>query len=109
MRRARGRPRVVLVYHPEEAAEYARRIRAGRGRVDVRACATPAEAVVHVADAHVLYAWKFPPALYAGAARLEWLQVMGAGVDWALVPELPPRVTVTRVPEIGRASCRERV
>ncbi|OGK92988.1 MAG: hypothetical protein A2W08_08860, partial [Candidatus Rokubacteria bacterium RBG_16_73_20] len=38
--------------------------------------------------------------LLAKAGRLRWLQVMGAGVDWALVPELPPRVVVTRAPGV---------
>src|SRR5439155_22928088 len=32
--------------------------------------------------------------------RLKWMQVMGAGVDWALVPELPPSVQVTRAPGV---------
>ena len=35
------------------------------------------------------YAWKLPPVLYGKARRLQWLQAMGAGVDWVLVPELP--------------------
>ena len=38
-------------------------------------------------------------ALREGRA-LKWLQVMGAGVDWALVPELPRGVQVTRAPGI---------
>ncbi|MGH7353515.1 MAG: D-2-hydroxyacid dehydrogenase [Candidatus Rokuibacteriota bacterium] len=109
MSRPRGGPRVVLVYHPEEAAEYARRVHAGRGRVDVRVCGTAAEATAHIADADVLYAWKFPPHLYAKAGRLEWLQVMGAGVDWALVPELPARVVVTRAPGVFGPWMREYV
>jgi phosphoglycerate dehydrogenase-like enzyme len=48
----------------------------------------------------VLYAWKFPPDLYAKAGRLRWIQGMGAGVDWALVPDLAPGVMVTRAPGV---------
>jgi len=39
-----------------------------------------------------------PPDVWRGARRLRWLQVMGAGVDWALVPTLPRRVIITRAP-----------
>ena len=38
--------------------------------------------------------------LYGKARRLQWLQAMGAGVDWVLVPELPARIVVTRAPGI---------
>jgi glyoxylate/hydroxypyruvate reductase A len=95
-----GRRRTVLVYHPDEAADYARLVRAPRGRVDVVACATPAEAAGVVADADVIYGWRFPSDLYAKATRLRWLQAMGAGIEWALVPELPPAVRVTRAPGV---------
>src|SRR5437667_273770 len=60
----------------------------------------PSEAAGAIADAEILFAWKFPPQLYARAGRLAWLQVMGAGVDWALVPELPPSVVITRAPGV---------
>lgn len=98
----RGRPVgpvTVLVYNAEEADRYARHVRAPR-RVSVRVAATPEEASRHLADAEVLYAWKFPPPLYAKARRLRWLQVMGAGVESALVPELPAGITVTRAPGV---------
>jgi glyoxylate/hydroxypyruvate reductase A len=68
--------------------------------VSVHIAATPSEAAGAIADAEILYAWKFPPQLYAKAGRLKWLQVMGAGVDWALVPELPPHVQITRAPGV---------
>ena len=71
-----------------------------RNRAVVRAAATPSEAAELIADTEILYAWKFPPHLFAKAARLKWLQAMGAGVDWAIVRELPPRVVVTRAPGI---------
>jgi glyoxylate/hydroxypyruvate reductase A len=96
----RARPLTVLVYDPEQADRYAALIRAPRGRVAVRRAATPEEAAAHVADADVLYTWRFPRGLYAKAGRLRWIQAMAAGVEWALVPELPPRVTVTRAPGV---------
>jgi glyoxylate/hydroxypyruvate reductase A len=96
---AGARPR-ILVYDAHEAARYAALIRAPRSRVEVRTAATPAEASSLVADADILYAWNFPPELYARAGKLAWIQIMGAGVDAALVPELPPGVTITRAPGV---------
>jgi len=99
----RRRPPVtVLVYHPEpsEAKAYAAVVGTRRGAIRLAVCSTPAEAAAAVGEAEVVYAWKFPPDLYPRAARLRWLQAMGAGVDWALVPELPKRVTVTRSPGV---------
>jgi glyoxylate/hydroxypyruvate reductase A len=94
-------PSVVLVYHPDEAEAYARLIRLPAGHaVTLRVCATESEAASVIGEADVAYAWNFPAALYAKAPRLRWLQAMGAGVDWALVRELPARVTVTRAPGI---------
>src|SRR5262249_32310034 len=58
------------------------------------------EAQPVLAYVDVLYAWKFPSTLYAKTERLAWLHVMGAGVDWAFVPELPARVQVTRTPGV---------
>jgi glyoxylate/hydroxypyruvate reductase A len=90
----------VLVYNPVHAEHYARLIRAPRRRVAVRVAGTPEAAAGLAAEADVLYAWQFPRHLYAKAERLCWLQAMGAGVEWALVPDLPPRVTVTRAPGV---------
>jgi phosphoglycerate dehydrogenase-like enzyme len=99
----------VLVYHPDEAKEYAALVRAPRGRVTLSVCATADEAAGAVDAAEVLYAWKFPPELYPRAARLRWLQAMGAGVDWALVPALPSGVAVTRAPGVFGPWMREYV
>jgi phosphoglycerate dehydrogenase-like enzyme len=104
-RRARA---TVLVYAADGAAECAALIRAPRGRVDVRVARTPEEAAPHASDADVLYAWKFPPALWPRATRVRWLQVMGAGVDWAL-DTVPPHVVVTRMPGVFGPWMREYV
>jgi glyoxylate/hydroxypyruvate reductase A len=94
-------PASLLVYHPDEAQTYAQLIRIPPGReVTVHVCATEADAAAVIGEVQVAYAWKLPPILYGKAARLEWLQAMGAGVDWVLVPELPSRVAVTRAPGI---------
>ena len=88
----------VLVYHADP--RYVELLRVPKRGALVRTAATPREAAEPISQAEILYAWKFPPQLYAKAGRLKWLQVMGAGVDWALVPELPAGVQVTRVPGV---------
>jgi glyoxylate/hydroxypyruvate reductase A len=89
---------VVLVYHGDP--KYGELVHVPKNRAVVRAAATPSEAAEVAGDAEILYAWKFPPHLYAKAAKLKWLQVMGAGVEWAVAPEVPPHVVVTRAPGI---------
>ena len=91
--------RSILVYHSEagEAQAYARLIKQPKPPFAVAVCATPAEAEPHIADAEILYAWNFPRELLRRATRLRWAQSMGAGVERLMVPELPRRVTVTRV------------
>ncbi len=90
----------VLVYHPDGVEPYAALIRAPRGRVTLHV-ATDADATRKLApDCDVFYGWKPPVDVYGRAPRLAWLQAMGAGVDWALVPEVAARVTITRAPGI---------
>ncbi len=88
----------ILVYHGDP--QYAALVRVPKNRAVLRAAATPSEAAALIGGAEILYAWKLPPHLYAKAAKLKWLQVMGAGVDWAVIPELPPHVIVTRAPGV---------
>ena len=98
MARARGALN-VLVYHPDEARDYAALFKPPRGVIPYVA-STPDEAARVAPEIDVAYAWKLPAAFYGKAPRLRWLQAMGAGVDWALLPELPASVTVTRVPGV---------
>lgn len=94
-------PVSVLVYHPDNVQAYAQLIRVPPGRdVTLHVCATAMEAATVIGDVQVAYAWKPPSVLWAKARQLQWLQAMGAGVDWALVPELPSRVAITRAPGI---------
>jgi len=90
--------RTILVYHPEpaEARAYADPIRLPRRGFTVHVTATPDEAAALIGETEILYAWKFPSALLGQAPSLRWIQVMGAGVERFLVPELPRRVVVTR-------------
>ncbi|MBI4589625.1 MAG: D-2-hydroxyacid dehydrogenase [Candidatus Rokubacteria bacterium] len=88
--------RRVLLYHPGQAEAYARLVRAPRRAISLDVCSTPAEAAARMADTEILYAWKFPSHLLARASRLRWIQAMGAGVEEFFVPDLPPRVIVTR-------------
>ena len=88
--------RLILVYHPDEADAYARMIRLPRRSLALAVCGTPAAAAPHVAEAEILYAWGFPPALLSRARRLRWIQVMGAGVERFLVPDLGDDVVITR-------------
>ena len=90
----------ILVYHPDEALRYAALVRAPRSRVTLHVCATADEAMRVAPDVDVAYGWKIPPPFYEKAAKLTWVQAMGAGVDWVLVPELPRRVRVTRAPGV---------
>jgi glyoxylate/hydroxypyruvate reductase len=90
----------LLVYHPDEVEAYASLIRAPR-RLAVHVCATPEVARSIIADAEILYAWRFPPELLTRARRLRWVQAMGAGVERFLVPELPSHVVITRAPVFG--------
>jgi phosphoglycerate dehydrogenase-like enzyme len=90
--------RRILVYHPEpgEARAYADLIRLPSRDLAVSVALTPAEAVAAAPEAEILYCWRPPPALLPAAKRLRWIQCMGAGVEQLLVPELGPRVAITR-------------
>jgi len=86
----------ILVYRPQGPGVFASRIRAPRSRVTVHVATRPEDAASVIGEVDVVWAWRFPPALYPKASRLQWLQTMGAGVDWALVPELSSQVAVAR-------------
>ncbi|MFQ5828061.1 MAG: D-2-hydroxyacid dehydrogenase [Candidatus Methylomirabilia bacterium] len=89
-------PRSVLLYHPDEAEAYARLMKVPRGSIRLHVCARSEEAAPLIGEAEILYAWNFPVELLRKANRLRWIQVMGAGVERFLVPELSRSVVVTR-------------
>ena len=91
--------RSILAYYPDAAVAqaYADLVRPPRRAMTVHVASTPEEAATLVGDTEILFAWKFPAPLLRRAPKLRWIQVMGAGVERVLVPELPPRVVVTRV------------
>jgi phosphoglycerate dehydrogenase-like enzyme len=90
----------VLVYHPDEARQYAALVRAPHGRARVHAAASPGEAAPVLADVEVVYGWGVPRELWSRMPRLAWVQTMGAGVEWVLGAGLPAGVTVTRAPGV---------
>ena len=92
----RSAPHRILLYHPDQAQAYARLVKAPKRAIRLNVCSTREEAAARIGDAEMLYAWHFPPDLLAQASRLSWIQAMGAGVERFLVPELPPKVIVTR-------------
>src|SRR5437867_13097035 len=86
----------VMSYRPTGADTAAAGVRERGVRVTIHKASAVDEAKAVIGEVDVVWAWKFPPILYEKAARLAWLETMGAGVDWALAPELPSSVTVTR-------------
>ncbi len=86
----------ILVYHPEEAEAYARAIRLPRRGPRIVACASLAEAEAAITGVEILYGWAVPAGVLTRAAGLRWIQSMGAGVERFLIPELPPKVLITR-------------
>ena len=94
-----ARPVTVLVYDAHDASRYGPLVEPQRD-VTIRLASTRDEAVAAMDDAEIAFAWKIPPDVWRHARRLRWLQVMGAGVDWALVPTLPRDVVVTRAPGV---------
>jgi hypothetical protein len=93
-------PLRILVYDSSDADRYAGLIRAPRSRVAVSTARHPGRS--GRAHRHHRGALRVETArrAVARAPRLRWPQAMGAGVDWALVPELPRGVTVTRAPGV---------
>jgi len=89
----------VLIYDAVDAPRYASLVPSTRG-VTVRVAETRDEAAAAIGEADVAFAWKVPSDIWRRARRLRWLQAMGAGVDWALVPTLPRDVVVTRAPGV---------
>jgi glyoxylate/hydroxypyruvate reductase A len=90
--------RRILVYYPDagEARAYADLVRLPSRAFTVDVASTLEEAAGPAAEAEILYCWRPPRSVLARAPRLRWVQVMGAGVEQLLVPELPERVVVTR-------------
>jgi glyoxylate/hydroxypyruvate reductase A len=88
----------VLIYDRREAEGYARALRELGVTARLEVAEDPEAARALAPEADILFAWRFPPELYALARRLRWVQCMGAGVEDILsAPGLGPEVSVTRV------------
>jgi len=90
--------RGILVFNPEpaEARAYAGLIRLPSRDFTVRVASTAEEAAPFASAAEILYCWRPPRPLLGAATRVRWIQCMGAGVEQVLVPEVSPRVAITR-------------
>ncbi|MDA8193623.1 MAG: NAD(P)-dependent oxidoreductase [Thermaerobacter sp.] len=86
---------MIALYHPEQSSLYQTLLeQAGLGRVgDVR----DAIAAGRGQQVTALLGWQAPQTIIDACPRLEWIQNLGAGVDWVLSLSLHPRVRITRV------------
>jgi len=90
-------PLTILVYHVSRAAAYVELLRPLLPEARLIACQSRDEAAAAIADADVLFSWKFPADLYARAPKLRWVQAMGAGVEDLVAAPLPDGCLLTRV------------
>jgi glyoxylate/hydroxypyruvate reductase A len=102
--------RTILVYARGAAEHYAEAVRRAVPTAVVRAASDPAAARAALPDAEILLSWRLPHELYALAARLRWVQCLGAGVeDIVAAAELPRSVAVTRIVDQFGAAIAEYV
>ncbi|MFZ5827014.1 MAG: D-2-hydroxyacid dehydrogenase [Bacillota bacterium] len=90
-------PQTILIYNAARAAEYHDLLRPLLPQHRLIPCATREEAEAAVAEADILFSWKFPADLFARAPRLRWVQAMGAGVEDLVSAPLPAGCLLTRV------------
>lgn len=90
-------PQTILIYQSVRAAEYYDLLRPLLPGHRLIPCATREEAERHVAEADILFSWRFPADLYARATRLRWVQAMGAGVEDLVAAPLPEGCLLSRV------------
>lgn len=91
-------PATVLIYHAKRAERFAELLRP-QLPPDVRLLTAGdregAERLI--AEADVLFSWRFPADLFQKAERLRWVQAMGAGIEDLVGAPLPSGCTLTRV------------
>lgn len=88
----------ILVYHAKRAERFADLLRPQLpDGVRLLTAASYDEAASLIPEADVLFSWRFPPDLFAQAARLRWVQAMGAGIEDLVDAPLPPGCQLTRV------------
>ncbi|HYF91300.1 MAG TPA: D-2-hydroxyacid dehydrogenase [Symbiobacteriaceae bacterium] len=90
-------PFTVLIYSVNRAEVYADLLRPLLPDVRLLPCQTREEAAAAAPEADVIFGWKFPADLYPMAAKLRWVQAMGAGVEDLIRAPLPAGCLVTRV------------
>lgn len=87
----------ILIYHATAAQKYADLLGPLLPEARLIPCTSPAEAAERVAEADLLFSWRFPTDLFARAERLRWVQAMGAGVEDLINAPLPAGCLLTRV------------
>ena len=93
-------PGTILIYERTRATKYTdlvARLLPASAEYRLIPCATPEEAARAVAEAEILFCWRFPTDLFREARRLRWVQAMGAGVEDLVAAPLPAHVLLTRV------------
>jgi len=93
--------RSLLVYLREDEQPY--RARIAECGLETVFCANETEIEQHISEADIILgSIAFPGRLLERAARLQWIQVTGAGVDRFLTTaELPQGVRLTRAADVG--------
>ncbi len=92
-----GHTPLVLIYHQTRAMEYAREL-LKLGYRNIAVASNREEAERLISDAEALFCWRFPLALLDDAEHVQWIQLMGAGVeDIAASPHVKEWMVVTRV------------
>lgn len=89
----------ILVFHPNQAKEYAKCIR-NYGFSNVREAATSEELERFLPGTEIILGWKFPTHLLNKpiAASVRWFQSIGAGVDDFIADtSIPDSITLTRI------------
>ncbi len=88
----------VLVHHPTDTEQYWRLASAGLPGVDLRPCHTREEIEALLPEVEIVFGWRIPRESFRYAARLLWLQGMGAGIEDLLDnPLIRPGARITRV------------
>jgi phosphoglycerate dehydrogenase-like enzyme len=89
----------VLIFTPDarEAGRYGELLRAAIDDADFTVASSADDAMRAIAQAEILFGWKFPAGLLGHARALRWIHKVSAGVeDVVFDPDLPRAVRLTR-------------
>ena len=95
--------KILLVTRPMPAGPFVEAIRARAPELALLEY-NSALADADLADVDVVLGWQMPPGLPARLPRLRWVCSVAAGVEKLLVPDLAPRVRVSRIVDREQAA-----